>query len=295
MKLLVIGGTGMIGHRMWASLRSLGHDVYSICRSDLESEMRGINGLDWSKCSKAIDVLELDNLERLVSKIKPDIALNCAGIVKQHELSKSEEDTISLNSLFPHQLSRICKEHGSRLIQFSTDCVYSGLKGYYTEEDIPDAVDLYGRSKILGEVSEQEHVITIRTSTIGREIVPHGGLVEWFYSQRGKTVEGFAGAIYSGFPTHTLAKILSEYIFPNSKLAGLYHISSEPIDKYKLLGMVKEVLEVEVEIKKNEEVSIKRDLDSSLFRSLTDMPIMRWEDIVNDLKIDFDFYNSLRV
>ncbi|MCF8057836.1 MAG: SDR family oxidoreductase [Bacteriovoracaceae bacterium] len=294
MKVLVIGGTGMIGHRLWASLSSIGHEVYSVSRSDFRSEMKDLSQLDWSKSFQGVNVENLGKLEDILSEIKPEITLNCVGIVKQHELSESAIPTISLNSLFPHQLNKLCVNVGSRMLQMSTDCVFSGEKGDYTETDIPDATDLYGRSKILGEVINHKNTITIRTSTIGREINPHGGLIEWLLSNKGKKIKGFSKAIYSGFPTHTFAKVLSDYVFPCPDLSGLYHLSTEPIDKFSLLQMAKEVLELDIEIEKEESISIKRDLDSTCFRDLTGMPLMSWNNIINDLKVDFDFYNSLK-
>lgn len=293
MKVLVLGGTGMIGHRMWASLSRLGHDVYSVCRSDLKLEMKNLGNLNWSKSWQGVDVTDIAALESIFSDLKPEMTLNCVGIVKQHPLAKCPATIIELNSLFPHQLTEICRRHGSRLLQMSTDCVFSGEKGYYSEKDVPDAVDLYGRTKILGEVDSQEHVITLRTSSIGREVRPHGGLIEWFLSQKGKKVKGYTKAIYSGFPTETLAKVIHNHILPNPFLKGIYHVASEPINKYQLLQLAKEVLKVDIEVEKDDSFAMDRSLDPSTFRKVTDAPIWEWKDIISDLKVDFDFYNSL--
>lgn len=294
MKVLVLGGTGMIGHRVWASLSQLGHDVYALCRSDLKDDMHTLPGIDWSKCWTGIDVTDLSLLEGKIREIKPEIVINCVGIVKQNPLSKDPLTTIHLNALLPHQIAKVCGDNGARMIQMSTDCVFQGDKGNYQESDNTDATDLYGKSKALGEVVDQEHVLTIRTSTIGLEIHPHGGLIEWLVSQKNKEIKGFSEAIYSGFPTHTYAKILNEFVLPNHSLHGVIHISSQPINKYDLLKMTNEIFDLGIRINKEDSFVMKRGLDSSLFRKKTGAPLFKWADIIHDLKHDLDFYKTLK-
>jgi dTDP-4-dehydrorhamnose reductase len=292
MKILVLGGTGMIGHRMWATLNLLGHDVYATCRSSQINDFLEIPGICLESSILNLNVLDYSKLETVISELKPEIILNCVGIVKQLEESKNELLTIELNSLFPHKLAELCKKYNSRMIQFSTDCVFSGSKGNYKESDPLDVDDLYGRSKILGEIHNEEHVLTIRTSTIGREINPHGGLVEWFISQNGKKIKGFSNAIYSGLPTYTLATYINDFILSNKELNGVYHISSEPINKYSLLTRVKEILNLDVNIIEDKQFVMKRSLNSSKFCEKTNANSPSWDLILKDLLIDETIYNN---
>ena len=293
MKILVLGGTGMIGHRMWATLNLLGHDVYATCRKSNIDNFLKIPGITLEKSILNIDVLDYVKLEQTLDKIKPEIVLNCVGIVKQLKESKNAISTIELNSLFPHKLAEICKRKNTRMIQFSTDCVFLGNKGQYSETDSPDADDLYGKSKVLGEVIDQEHVLTIRTSSIGREINPHGGLIEWFLSQEGKSIKGFSNAMYSGLTTPSLAKYISDFILKNKNLSGIYHLASEPINKYELLLMAKNELDITIEINEDKSFVMKRDLNSTKFREETQAPLPMWKDLIQDLKIDQEIYNNL--
>lgn len=292
MRILVLGGTGMIGHRMWATLNLLGHDVYATCRAKEITQFLKIPGISSEKCFLNTDVLDYEKLSSIITEVNPEIVLNCVGIVKQLEASKNHILSIELNSLFPHKLAEICKKNRTRMIQFSTDCVFSGQKGNYSEDDSLDVEDLYGRSKILGEVTNQDHILTIRTSTIGREINPHGGLVEWFLSQNGGTIKGFSNALYSGLPTHSLAKHIDKYILQNDNLSGLYHVASESIDKYQLLTLVKETLDLDINIIKEENFIMKRDLNSDKFHEQTGAVAPKWKDIIDDLLIDQAIYSS---
>jgi dTDP-4-dehydrorhamnose reductase len=294
-KVLVLGGTGMIGHRMWATLSTLGHDVFAVTRSENLEEYSLIPGIDLEKAIKGVDVLDYAKLEEIVLELRSDYVLNCTGIVKQHKLSSESSIVIEQNALFPHKLADICNKSHSKMIQFSTDCVFDGIKGNYSEVDTPNASDLYGLSKILGEISERENVITFRTSTVGREVRPHGGLVEWFLSNRGAEVSGFKKAMYSGFPAHTLAKVISDYIFPDSTLSGIVHLSTKPINKFDLLKLVNERFELNTQINENNEFEMKRELNSEKFRERASMPNMDWKDIVDDLSVDWDIYEKIRL
>lgn len=293
MKILVLGGTGMIGHRMWASLNLLGHNVYATCRAKNIDQFLSIPGINLEKCFLEVDVLDYLKLESIIQKVKPEIILNCVGVVKQLKESQNAITSIELNSLHPHKLAKISSKNSSRMIQFSTDCVFSGTKGQYKENDLQDADDLYGRSKILGEINDQQHILTMRTSTVGREINPHGGLIEWFLSQSGKTIKGFSQAIYSGMPTHSLAKYIHNYILPNEEIFGVYHIATEPINKFDLLNLVKEALNIDIKILKEDGFVMKRDLNPSKFLQKTNAPLLKWSDLVDDLKIDQAIYDNI--
>jgi dTDP-4-dehydrorhamnose reductase len=176
------------------------------------------------------------------------------------------------------------------MIHFSTDCVFSGKKGNYLESDQSDAEDLYGRTKFLGEVS-YPHTVTLRSSIIGRELKARLGLIEWFLCQKGP-VHGYKNAIYTGFTTDEMSKILLNVIIPNPALSGVYHVSSDPISKYDLLRLVKEKLNLETEIIPDEGFRCDRSLDSSRFRSLTGYTPPSWEQMIEELAANSSFYDQ---
>jgi dTDP-4-dehydrorhamnose reductase len=222
---------------------------------------------------------------------QPDVIINAVGIIKQLPSSKDVIKTLKINSIFPHQLAQLAQTTGARLITISTDCVFNGRKGSYTEEDISDAEDLYGKSKNLGEVTAH-NCLTLRTSIIGRELRTAHSLVEWFLSNRGEKVKGFTEAIYSGFPTVILAGIISDLIENHKNLQGLYHVSSEPINKFDLLCLLKRFYNVPVEIEPFAEFKIDRSLDSSKFRKETGFAPLDWEEMVRIMAQDSSAYNT---
>src|SRR5581483_8348081 len=179
-----------------------------------------------------VDARRFDSIIGAFAAAKPDAVINCIGIVKQRAEANDPIPSLEINARFPHRLAQLCRATGSRLIHISTDCVFSGKKGMYTEQDQSDAEDLYGRSKFLGEVGEPP-ALTLRTSIIGREIESRYGLVEWFLGSRGR-VRGFTGAIYSGFTTLEFSKIIARVLLDFPDLSGVYHVSSDPISKHDL-------------------------------------------------------------
>jgi dTDP-4-dehydrorhamnose reductase len=293
LKILVLGGSGMIGHRMWATL-SQKHDVFATLRRENLGSLEQIPGISKQKCFFNVDAYSLKSVSEAIAKFRPEVVLNCIGIVKQLKDSNNALKSISMNALFPHQLAQICVDHSARMIQFSSDCVFDGSRGQYQEKDFQDAIDIYGRTKALGEISDLKNVLTIRTSSIGREVYPHGGLFEWFLNQQGKTAKGYCRAIYSGFPTHRLAHILSEFVIPHPELNGILHIASQPIDKYSLLMMIKEHFHLQVEIEQDTTVAIERSLDCSRFSSQTGFVPPSWKDMLKDLEVDFEIYKKIR-
>jgi len=291
MKILIVGATGMIGHTLWSGL-SLKHDVSVIIRKD-KSTLPNIPNIDNNKIWDKIDVFNFEDVDNVINTIKPDVVFNCIGIVKQLKISSDHLTCIELNSLFPHKLADACEKSKARMIQFSSDCVFDGKKGQYVETDIPNATDLYGRTKALGEIDYSENVLTLRTSFIGREIFPHGGLVNWFESQNGKAVQGFSNAIYSGLPTNTFIKILNEVILPNANLNGIYHLSSPPINKYKLLQLINKTLRLNIDILESKDFVIDRSLNSDKFTMATKYKTPQWDILIEDLKGNTSFYNQV--
>ncbi|MEP6987528.1 MAG: SDR family oxidoreductase, partial [Chloroflexota bacterium] len=258
MKILIVGGTGMLGHRLWMDLSS-SHDVWGTVRGSADS-LPPLKGIVRTNICENVDALHFETVQRELERIQPDVVINCVGLIKQRENAKEPILAIDINTRFPHLLAALCKQQDTRLIHISTDCVFDGKKGMYTESDPTNAYDLYGRTKALGEVDYLDYGLTIRTSLIGREINTHYSLLEWFLSQSGK-VKGFKKAIFSGFPTGTVSQILNEIILPRTELHGLYHVSAEPINKYDLLLLFKEAYNKSVEVEADTLMTIDRSLD----------------------------------
>ena len=289
MKILIVGGTGMLGHRLWMDL-SRAHDVWGTVRGKADS-LAPLHGIVRANICEYVDVLQFDTVQHVVETIKPDVVINCVGLIKQRENAKEPILAIELNTRFPHLLAALCQQHDSRLIHISTDCVFNGQKGMYTETDPTDARDLYGRTKALGEVDYLDYGLTIRTSLIGREINTRYSLLEWFLSQSG-TIKGFKKAIFSGFPTGVIAQLMNAIILPRTELHGLYHVSAEPINKYDLLLLFKQAYNRHVDIEADTVMTIDRSLDSSRFRAETGFIPTPWSDMIAHMAADTTPYES---
>jgi dTDP-4-dehydrorhamnose reductase len=280
-KVLILGASGMLGN---ATMRLFSGDEYF----DTYGAVRSQNSVTLfpvdirSRLIHGLDVENLDGMLRIFDLLKPDVVINCIGLVKQ--LSEADDPLVAIpvNSVFPHRLARICAVSGARLIHMSTDCVFSGSKGRYLESDFADAKDLYGRSKFLGEV-DYPNAITLRTSIIGHELSGNRSLVGWFLAQEGK-VAGFKRAVFSGLPTVELARVIKDYVIPDAKLRGLYHVSAEPINKFDLLSLVAKAYGKQIEIQGDEDFVIDRSLDSSRFREATGYKPAAWAELVNSMQ-----------
>ena len=262
-KVLVLGASGMLGNavlRLFA--QSAGYEVVGSARSTSTLRLLPEELSDRVICG--VDVEHIDSLTSLFAKARPDVVINCIGLVKQLAEADDPLVAIPINALLPHRLARLCDVAGARLVHVSTDCVFSGARGMYTEADLPDAKDLYGRSKYLGEV-DYPHAITLRTSIIGHELAGAHSLVGWFLSQR-DTVKGFTRAIFSGLPTVELARVIRDHVLPYPELRGLYHVSAEPINKFDLLMLIAKAYGKTIDITTDDTLVIDRSLDSSRFR-----------------------------
>lgn len=284
-RILILGVTGMLGHTLFKTMsRKLDFEVFGTTRN--------IAGLDkfFSKdelrrIKSAVDADNFDSVMRAFASIRPDIIINCIGLIKQLPMAKDPLTTITINAQLPHRISMIARAANARMIQLSTDCIFSGAKGNYTEADPSDATDLYGRSKFLGEV-EYPHCITLRTSFLGHELKSENGLIDWFLSQTG-TIKGFTKAMYTGLPTVEIENIITNYVIPNESLSGLYHVSSESISKYDLLNIVKAVYKKEIAIEAFDDFAIDRSLNSDKFRKATGYKSPAWESMVKSMYDDF--------
>lgn len=284
MKVLIIGATGMLGYSLFQNLSDAAHlDVYGTVRS-IEGKEKFYGDCD-DRLFKGVDVNNLVTIELVLKAIRPDVVINCIGLIKQHSISNQHVEAIAINSLLPHQLARLCENYSSKLIHFSTDCVFDGTKGLYSENDTPDALDLYGRTKCLGEVDYAPH-LTLRTSIIGHELDSSVSLVDWFLSQENST-KGFSKAIFSGLPTYFISRLLIEKILPASGLYGLYQLSVEPIDKFTLLNIIAEYYGKNIKIIESTDLQIDRSLNSERLRNALNLEIPSWNTLVSEMHEDY--------
>jgi dTDP-4-dehydrorhamnose reductase len=229
-----------------------------------------------------VDAEQPDSLASALAEHRPDVVINCVGLVKQLAKAEAPLSALPINALLPHRLSTLCSLLGARLVHFSTDCVFSGTRGAYLESDAPDAQDLYGRSKLLGEV-DAPHAVTLRTSIIGHELRGAHSLIGWFLAQGGP-VSGYTRAVFSGLPTVTMARLVRDYVLPHPNLHGLYHVSAAPIDKDALLRLVAAAYDKQIEILPDAKVAIDRSLDSTRFRKATGFAPAPWPDLVAEMR-----------
>jgi dTDP-4-dehydrorhamnose reductase len=280
-RVLVLGTTGMLGNavlRYFASRER--HTVAGTVRSSASAPR-----MPEALCPlliSGVDVENMDSVARAFASFRPDVVINCIGLIKQLADVDDPLIAIPINSLLPHRLARLCAVAGARLIHVSTDCVFSGSKGNYRESDVSDAKDLYGRSKYLGEV-DYPNAITLRTSIIGHELGTAHGLVGWFLTQQG-TVKGYTKAIFSGMPTVELARVMHDFVLPDDALRGVYHVSVDAIDKYSLLRLVADVYGKDIAITPDGALVIDRSLDSSRFRAVTDYSPPKWDALVTAMR-----------
>jgi dTDP-4-dehydrorhamnose reductase len=290
-RLLILGGTGMLGHKLWQQCRGRVDAYASIRGSALEGPSVAV--LDPERVVTGVRAEDPGSVDRALDTTGADAIVNCVGIVKQADAASDPVEAIRVNSLFPHQLVALCHARRARLIHVSTDCVFKGRRGAYTENDRPDAEDLYGRSKLLGEVSAPG-CLTVRTSMIGRELATSHGLVEWLVAHKDGTVPGFTRAVFSGLTTQSLARAILDVLERHGELDGVWHVSAEPITKHDLLVQLRDALELPAEIVPDDSVVVDRSLDSSRFRAATAWTPPRWSEMIRELSMDPTPYDEIR-
>lgn len=277
MNVLVLGASGMLGN---AVIRVLSENpdyvVYGTSR--LQSSKHFFESKIAERLLTNVDVEHYDSLTQAFASSQPDVVINCIGLVKQLAEADDVLQAIPINTLLPHRLAKLCKLAGARLIHMSTDCVFTGNKGNYTEQDTSDAIDLYGKSKFLGEV-DYPNAITLRTSIIGHELQSKHGLVDWFLSQETQC-KGYTKAIFSGVPTVVLAQIIRDVVIPRADLHGVYHVAAEPISKFDLLKLIATVYGKTVEILPDNQLVIDRSLNAEQFRNATSYITPEWKAMV---------------
>lgn len=278
MRVLVLGVTGMLGSAVYRLLAgSAGIEVAGTLRG---ATVPGI----FPEAARAavltgVDALDEDALVAALARTRPEVIINCVGVIKQLAVADDPLRVLPVNTLLPHRLARLAALAGARVVHVSTDCVFSGRKGGYVESDPSDAEDLYGKSKYLGELVDYPHAITLRTSIIGHELGSQHALLEWFLSRQGR-VQGYRKAVFSGLPTVELARVIRDHVLPRPELRGLYHVSAAPVDKDALLRLVAKVYGKDIEIVADDRVEIDRSLDSGRFRAATGYQPPAWAELV---------------
>jgi dTDP-4-dehydrorhamnose reductase len=281
MRILILGGDGMLGHQLLKSYASR-HDVKVTLRQDLDVYVQ-FKLFDKNNSYPGIDVRLLERLTEVMADFRPEAVINAVGIVKQRPTAKESIPSLEINALLPHRLAVLCKGMNARLIHLSTDCVFSGKRGNYQDSDPSDAEDLYGKTKFLGEVHD-DCCLTLRTSIIGRELSRHKSLLDWFLAQSG-TVKGFTNAIYTGFTTLEMSRIIENMLLNHPEASGVYHVSSEPINKYELLLLFRKKLRHEIGIIADDSFQCDRSLDSTRFRAEFNYSPPSWPAMIEELRL----------
>ena len=299
-KILILGAAGMLGHKLCQRLPGQGYEVVATVRQTRERYAPYKEVFGQTRLVEGIDAMDFESLAALVKKEKPFAVVNCVGLIKQHRDAENRLLAVALNSYLPHRLDALCADDGARLVHFSTDCVFSGHKGQYRESDLSDAEDVYGRSKYLGETEgPASDAVTLRSSIIGRELIgPKHGLFEWFLGQRGKRIGGFTKAIYTGFTTIEMARIVAKVLAAQKPLRGVYQVASAPISKFDLLALLREIGGYPVEIDANREFACDRSLVMNRFTEETGYVAPAWKPMLEEMIADptpYDAYEAAHV
>ncbi len=291
MRILVLGSTGMLGHQLCRILSDR-FEIWGTLHD--EAEVYQQYQLLPAECLVSkVDARHFDSVRSAIEKSKPEAVVNCIGIVKQRDEAKQAVPSIQVNALFPHQLADFCVERAIRVIQISTDCVFSGSRGNYSEIDVPDPVDLYGRTKLLGELN-RPGCLTLRTSIIGWQVNTFSSLLSWFALQRNRHIKGYRKAIYSGFSTTVLAQLIGDVLQTRPDLSGVYQVASEPISKFDLLVRLRDLLEWrDLTIEPDEQFFCDRSLSSVRFTTATGWRPPTWEAMLRGLASEWPYYEDL--
>ena len=281
MKVLILGAGGMLGHAMLRQLLDTpGLEVRGTVRSEHARDMLPAELVP--AVIADVDLADPDRVIDIVARERPEVVVNCVGLVKQREAAADPVEALPINVLLPHRLARLCALAGARLVHFSTDCVFDGAQGGYRESDPAAPVDLYGRTKLIGEV-DLPHAITLRTSMVGPELSVHRGLLDWFLAQTA-AIKGYRRAFFSGLTTYELAKVVRSHVLTRPALHGVYHVGGDAVSKFDLLNLIGRVYGHDVTIEPDDSVVIDRSLNSSRFRTATGYVPPSWSQMIIEMK-----------
>lgn len=280
MRVLVLGASGMIGSTV---LRVLGEskdlEVFGSIRDERVKPF--FSAAVRKHLFSGVDLMQPDAIVSILDQVQPSVVINCAGLTRHKPEAEDPLVAVPINTLMPHRLAGLCKLVGSRMIHVSTDCVFSGQRGNYFETDFPDARDVYGKSKAIGEVT-YPHTVTLRTSTIGHEFQSKYGLLEWFLSQHGRC-KGYSSAVFSGLPTAVFAALVRDVVIPRPELSGLYHVAGQSINKFDLLSRIARVYGKQIEIEPDDRLVIDRSLNADRFCKVTGYVAPDWDSLINKM------------
>lgn len=292
MRILILGGGGTLGHKLWQTFSREFPEAFVSIRKNREFYRKtglftGHNVLD------GLDLRDFSRLNQVLDDLKPSVIINCAGVTLRSKEALDKNSAISVNALLPHRLAEWCSKNGARLIHFSTVCVFDGRTGGYVEDSAPDSRDLYGVTKALGDVSAP-FALTLRSSFIGREIFAGAELLEWFLGQKGKKIKGYTKAIFTGLTTNHLALLVKDLVVNHPALNGLFHVSSETVSKYELLNLMKEAYKLDVEIEPDDSFECKRDLNGDRFAKAAGFVCPPWRQLMAEMAVDDTPYSDWR-
>ena len=292
MKILILGGDGMIGHKMDQVLSVQNHEIVISIREKQDLTLRSIS----SKSKVFFNDFLKDNIIDFLVKVNPDVIINAIGVTIRRGVNENISDTIYLNSLFPHQISRWALAFKKRLIHFSTDCVFSGNEGSYLEDTTPDALDYYGKTKGLGEINSKSS-LTIRSSMIGPELFNKTELFEWIINNKEKEINGFSRVMYSGVTTVYMAKLVADLIDNHKNLSGIYNVASKPISKFELLHLINDNFDLGLIINDDKTVISNKTLNASKIEKEIGLQPPSWDELIFELKKDYmnfiDLYKTI--
>lgn len=292
MRIVILGATGMLGHKLWQRLSDRFPDVHAVIRRSRADPRNHGLFLD-RPVVDGVDVSDFSALRKVLEHLRPEVVVNCVGVTKRREAATDPVPSIALNGLLPHQLAGWGQQRHCRLIHFSTDCVFNGAVGGYTEDSLTDAEDLYGRTKALGETAAQ-NALTLRSSFIGRELTNGTELLEWFLAQRGRTICGFRGALYTGVSSIYLADLVADILVRCPELSGLYNLASEVVSKYDLLCLARTKFGIEVTIEPDDTYVCRRNLNGMRLARKLGITSPSWMKMMADLAADTTPYQQWR-
>ncbi|RAZ91727.1 NAD(P)-dependent oxidoreductase [Mesorhizobium hawassense] len=288
-RILVLGAGGMLGNAVFRFF-SADHRYETVGTLRSSAKKHHFLPREHGSLISNLDVRNDGDLTAVFAETRPDIVVNCVGVIKQLDASRNHLTSLSINASLPHRLAQLSRLAGARLIHVSTDCVFSGSKGNYLESDFADANDLYGRSKFLGEV-DYPNAVTLRTSIIGHELESSKSLIDWFLSQKGP-VKGYKNAVFSGLPSVEIARVIKEFVMSNAELRGPFHVSAAPISKFDLLSLVARIYGKEIDIIADTTVTVDRSLNSDLFKRTTGFVPDPWPELIATMHKSYLNYNQ---